>query len=99
MGFDGEVTLFNAGVFSPVIGVVLEFPVAPSVTSHIVAPMGRIRRRLFQRQPDRFRDGVISNVSRHAGAGLIIQTIEALLRIPTEASLARMRCSRAGTAR
>ena len=31
------------------------------------APMGRVRRRLFQRQPDHFRDGVIADLTRRAG--------------------------------
>ena len=38
--------------------------------------MGRVRRRLFQRQPDRFRDGVIAE-TRRAGAGFVVQTVEA----------------------
>ena len=45
------------------------------------APMGRVRRRLFQRQPDRFRDGVIADLTRRAGAGFVVQTVEALRRI------------------
>ena len=43
--------------------------------------MGRVRRRLFQRQPDRFRDGVIADLTRRAGAGFVVQTVEALRRI------------------
>ena len=45
------------------------------------APMGRVRRRLFQRQPDRFCDGVIADLTRRAGAGFVVQTVEALRRI------------------
>ena len=52
------------------------------------APMGRVRRRLFQRQPDRFRDGVIADLTRRAGAGFVVQTVEALRRIAATPGLA-----------